>query len=105
MPKTNYGKWSVGLIIAMFVLFIVDSFLANTLNESAPTGDTVYVYFISRSILEIAMGLSFAAPIAAFINGLYSIVSQKERSLLVYASTIIGAAFTLFYIIKRLFPN
>jgi len=105
MPKTNYGKWSVGLIIAMFVLFIVDSFLANTLNESAPTGDTVYAYFISRSILEIAMGLSFSAPIAALINGLISIFNQKERSLLVYASTFIGAAFTFFYIIERLFPN
>jgi len=83
MPKTNYGKWSVGLIFAMFVLFVIDSFLANTLNESAPTGDTIYAYFISMSILEIAMGLSFSAGIAAFINGLISIFNQKERSLLV----------------------
>ena len=105
MPKTNYGKWSVGLIIAMFVLFIVDSFLANTLNESAPTGDTIFAYSISRSALEISMPFAFSAGIAAFVNGLISIFNQKERSLLVYASTIIGAAFTLFYIIKRLFPN
>jgi len=105
MPKTNYGKWSVGLIFAMFVLFVIISFLANTLNESAPTGDTIFAYSISRSALEISMPLAFSAGIAAFVNGLISIFNQKERGVLVYASTIIGAAFTFFYIIELLFPN
>lgn len=43
MAKTNFGKWSVGLIFAMFVSFIIISFLTNTLNESAPTGVTVMI--------------------------------------------------------------
>jgi len=68
MSKTNYGKWSVGLIFAMFVLFVIDSFLANTLNESAPTGDTIYAYFISRSALEISMPLAFSAGICKWTH-------------------------------------
>ena len=105
MQKTEYGKWSVVLIFAMFVLFIIVSYLTNTLSKSAPTGDTINSYFLSRSFLEIAMGLSFSAGIAAFVNGLISVFNQKERGVLVYASTIIGAAFTFFYFLRRFFPN
>ncbi len=105
MPKTKYGKWSVGLIITMFVLFVIGSYITNTLNDSAPTEDTIYTYSISRSVLDISMHLAFSAGIAAFVNGLISIFDQKERGALVFASTIVGAAFTFFYVINLLFPR
>ena len=105
MPKTNLGKWSVVLIPVMFVLFFIGSSLTDSLYESVPAGDTLFADIIGRPALALSMLVGFGAGISALVTGLISILKKKERSLLVYASTIIGAAFTLFYIIKRLFPN
>ena len=54
---------------------------------------------LSPAIL-IVTGTTFGVrSIAAFVNGLISVFNQKERGVLVYASTIVGVAFTFFYII------
>jgi len=105
MPKTKYGKWSVGSIFVMFVLFAIIMILTNTLSDSEPTGETIYAYSIKSSIVEISLSLAITAGIGGFVMGLYNIISEKERCILVYTSTIIGAAFTFFYILRRLFPN
>jgi len=105
MPKTNLGKWSIGLILAMFVLIFIGSSLTDSLYESVPAGGTILKDIISRPALAISMLVGFGAGISALVTGLISIIKQKERALLVYLSTLVGAGLTLFLIAEFLFPH
>jgi len=105
MPKTNCGKWSVGLIFMMFVLLFVGSSLTNTLYESITAGDTIFADIISRPALALSMLAGFGAGISALVTGLISIIKQKERAVLVFVSTLVGAALTLFLIAEFAFPH
>ena len=105
MPKSNLGKWSVGLIVAMFILFFVGMSFTNTLYESVPAGGTLLKDIVSRPVLAISMLAGMASGISAFVTGLITILKRKERAVLVYASTLVGAALTLFLIGEILFPH
>jgi hypothetical protein len=105
MPKTNIGKWSVGLIIAMFILLFFGSSLTNSLYESVSSGSTIFEDIVSRPVLAISMLVGFGAGISAFATGLIGIIKLKERSILVYISTIIGALLIVFLIMEFLFPH
>lgn len=105
MPKSSYGKWSVGSIFAMFALFFISSLLTNNVNVAVPDEDTIHAYTISRSLLEILIRGGYTAGISALLNGLIGIFNQKDRGLLIYTSTIFGAAVTLFFIVNFLFPH
>jgi hypothetical protein len=72
LPKTSLGWWSVGLVIAIIVLFI---FVPEVTNRS----------------LEVAASSGFACLAgAALVTGLISIIKNKERSILVFLTTAIG---------------
>ncbi len=103
MPKTNYGKWTVGLVFIMFILFVITSILANHINRTEFNVDTINANFINIEILNRLYTGIFVAGIAALINGLISIFDKKDRGFLVWISTIFGAACTLYFIIERLF--
>jgi hypothetical protein len=105
MPKTILGKWSLGLILAMFALIALGSSLTNSLYESVSAGGTIFADIISRPALVISMLVGFGAGISSFVIGLVSIIKQKERSLLVYVATIIGAFLTVLLISEFLFPH
>lgn len=105
MPKTNEGKWSVGLVLAMFVLFVIGSSLPNTLYESVPAGDTILKDISARPVLAISMLIGFGAGISAPITGLMSIIKRGERAILVYGSTLVGAALTIYVIAELMFPH
>ena len=105
MPKTNLGKWSVGLILIMFVLFFIGTTFADTLYGSVPAGGTIPADIISRPAIAISMLAGFGAGISALITGLISIIKQRERAFLVFLSTLIGAALTLYLIAEFLFPH
>jgi hypothetical protein len=105
MPKTILGKWSFGLIIAMPLLFVIGMSFTNSLYESVPAGGTILRDIVSRPALAITMLAGMASGISAFITGLIAIFKQKERTILVYAATIVGAALTLFLIGEFLFPH
>jgi len=105
MPKTNLGKWSVVLFLIMFVLFVIGFSLADSLYESVPAGGTILADIVSRPALAISMLVGFGAGISALVTGLISIIKHKERALLVYLSTLIGAGLTLFLIAEFLFPH
>jgi hypothetical protein len=105
MPKTVLGKWSLGLIIAMPLLFLIGMSFTDSLYESVPAGGTILADIVSRPALAITMLVGMAAGVSAFITGLITIIKQKERTLLVYVSTIVGAALTLFLIAEIIFPH
>ncbi len=105
MPKSNLGKWSLGLIIAMALLLLLGSSFTNTLYESVPSGETILADIGNRPALAITMLIGFAAGISAFITGLTAIINRKERNILVYAATVLGAGMILFLIAEFLFPH
>jgi hypothetical protein len=72
LPKTPLARWSVGLVIVIIVLF------------------TVVPEVVSRP-LEIAASSGFACLAgAALVTGLFSIIKNRERSVLVFLSAAIG---------------
>lgn len=105
IPKTTVGKWSVGLIVAMPILFAIGSSFTNSLYESVPAGETILADIGARPALALTMLAGMAAGISAFIVGLLAIVRQKENALLVYVSTVIGALFILFLAGEIAFPH
>ena len=105
MPKTILGKWSLGLIIAMPLLFVIGTSFTNSLYKSVPAGNTILADIANRPALGLSMLAGFVSGMSAFITGLIAIIKQKERALLVYLSTLIGSALILFLAAEISFPH
>ena len=105
MSKTTLGKWSIGLIVAMPLLFIIGSSFTNSIYKSVPAGRTILADIYARPALALTMLAGMAAGISAFITGFLAIIRQKERALLVYISCSIGALLVLFLAGEILFPH
>lgn len=105
IPKTISGKWSLGLIVAMPILFFIGTSLTNTLYKSVSAGSTILKDIVGRPALALTMLAGMAAGISAFIVGLIAIIRQKERALLAYVATLIGMLLILFLIGEILFPH
>ena len=104
-PHTKPGKWSIGLIITMFVLFFAGTSFTSLLYASVPAGGTIMRDIAARPALALTMLAGMAPGILACITGLVSIVNQKERTLFVYISTAIGALLIIFLAGELLFPE
>lgn len=102
LPKNILGKWSLGLIVAMLVLFFLGPSLSNLFYQSVPAGKTILEDIFKRPALALPMVLAMLCGILAFISGLFAIIKKKERALLVYLSTTIGA-FLIFFLFGELF--
>ena len=96
LPKTRLGKWSLGLIVAMPVLFLIGPSFTNSVYQGVPSGETIFADIAARPALALTMLAGMGAGISAFITGLLAIIRGKEKALLVYASTVIGALVILF---------
>mgnify|MGYP005831651285 CR=1 FL=1 len=105
MPKTRLGKWSVGLIAAMPVLFFIGVSFTNLLYKSVPSGNTILEDIVGRPALALTMLAGMITGVSAFITGLIAIIKQKERAPLVYVATIIGALLIVFLVGEVLFPD
>lgn len=105
LPKTTSGKWSIGLIVAMPILFFIGTSLANSLYQSIPAGQTLLSDIALRPVLALSALAAMAAGISAFITGLLALTRQKEKSLLVYLSTAIGALLILFLAGELISPH
>jgi hypothetical protein len=80
----------------MPILFIIGRSLANSLYKSTPAGDTILKDIFARPALALTMLAGMVAGISAFLTGLLTILKQKEKALLVYVATAIGALLMLF---------
>lgn len=103
-PKTKIGFLSVGLIAAMFLFFYLGTYLVSVY-ESVSAGETILRDIYRRPGVAISMLFGFAAGIAACVVGLSGIVFYKERSLLVYISTVIGTLLVFFLVGEFLFSR
>lgn len=95
-PKTNLGMWSVGLILAMPLLFFLGTSMTDTLYASVPAGGTLLKDIVARPALAITMLAGLACGVAAFITGLLAGLRQRERSPMVYVSIAVGALLIFF---------
>jgi len=89
----------------MPILFIIGTTFTNSLYRSIPAGDTLLKDIAARPALALTMLAGMVAGISAFITGLLAILRQKDNSLLVYVSTVIGALLLLFLAGEIIFPH
>ena len=104
-PKTTLGKWSVGLIVAMPIMFIIGTSFTNTLYKSVSAGKTIIADIGVRPALALTMLAGMVAGISALITGFLAIIRKKENALLVHVSTVIGALLMLSLAGEIIFPH
>jgi len=95
-PHTKLGKWSIGLIVAMPILFIIGTSLTSTLYAAVPAGGSIMQDIAARPALALTMLTGMTAGVLACITGLVAILNQKERSFFVFVSTAIGTLLIIF---------
>lgn len=100
MPKTSYGKWSVGCIVAMLLFFSIRPLVFKYVFDSAPSES-----LIGRYLMENLFRGGFAAGLSALMLGLISIFDQKDRGIWVIISTVMGAFATAFFVILFFSPH
>jgi hypothetical protein len=105
LPKTKLGWWSLGLAVAMPVLFFIGMSFTTLLYKSVPAGGTILKDITVRPALALTMLAGMASGISAFIIGLIAIIRQKERALLVYGATLTGALLAIFLFGEFIFPH
>jgi len=105
IPKTKPGKWSVGLAAAMPVLFFIGMSFTTLLYESVPAGSTILKDITVRPALALTMLSGMVSGISAFVTGLIAIIRQKERAILVYGTTLIGALLIIFLLGEFISPH
>ena len=105
LPITRWGKWSIGLILAMPVLFVIGSSFTNTLYQSVASGDTILADIAARPALALTMLAGMVCGILAFVTGLVAIIKQKDKAILVIVSSAIGALLIVFLGAEILFPH
>ncbi len=97
-PKTQPGRWSVGLIIAFLLLFISFQLLVASGQRGGET-------FFSNPVLTIPIVFAGISDICAFFTGLLSIIRKKERSILVFLATMMGFFVLVFVLGEILVPH
>ncbi len=105
VPKTTLGRWSLGLIVAMPVLFFIGMSFTILLYKSVPAGGTILKDIAVRPALALTMLSGMVSGISAFVTGLIAIIRQKERAILVYGATLIGALLIIFLLGEFLSPH
>jgi hypothetical protein len=105
LPKKHLGWWSLWLIVAMPVLFFIGMSFTNLLYKSVPAGGTILRDIAVRPALALTMLAGMASGASSFVVGLVAIIKQKERALLVYAASLIGALLIVFLLGELLSPH
>ena len=98
MPKTLLGKWTVWLGGAMLVLIFVGPALDATFYKSVEGGNTIFEDLVQRPFLAVPVILALLSGLTAFVTGLIALIKHRERAVLVFISTGLGALLLLFLI-------
>ena len=99
MPKTRLGKWSVGLVILLFLLLATGMFVVSALGQRG--GETIF----DNPVISIPMLGAGVSVITAFFTGVIAIWRRKERSILVFAASLIGLFVLIFVLGEILVPH
>jgi len=93
MPKTTLGKWSVGL----------NAFFLMAITASIVSVELLKILSFDSHWWDVTVAVSFPASIIALITGIIAVTKNKERSILVILSIIIGLCTVLFIPLHSLF--
>jgi hypothetical protein len=99
LPKTSFGRWSVGLVAACILLLVLLWLLGAFLGVYAGEGGRFQLVAL---ILGVAIGVS---GVGSFVAGLISIIRSKERSILVFLVVIIVFFVLLMEFLEFLLPH
>ena len=91
MPRTRLGKWSVGLNTFFLIVIAASILLVEVLG------------LLSVRWWDVTVPVAFSASIIAFVLGMIAVRRNRETSVLVYASVIIGFLTILFIPLHSLF--
>ncbi len=95
MPKTRLGKWSIWLNAFFLTAIIVSVILVNVLE----------ILSYDNHWWDVTVPILALVTITAFILGIIAVRKNKESSVLVYISVIIGFLAILFIPLHSLFIN
>jgi hypothetical protein len=102
LPKTTLGKWSIGMVIAAVLLFVI--FMIE-IAAGMRGGDSLDFTNLSDLLPAIPILLAGVSFVAAMVVGIVSILKSKERSALVILSTVISFLVFLFILGEFLSPH
>lgn len=105
LPATVIGQWSVGLIVTMPILFIIGTSFANSIYQDVPAAGTILADIAARPALALTMLAGMAAGILAFVMGVVAIIWKRDRAVLVFLATAIGALLLVFLAGEFAFPH
>jgi hypothetical protein len=94
-PQTKLGRWSVWLNAFFLITISISIILVNVLG----------ILSYDDHWWDVTVPITFLASIAALILGIIAIIKNKERSVFVYASVIVGLLVILFIPLHSLFIN
>ncbi len=104
IPESFWGKCSVGLIVAMPLLFYIGASFVG-FYKSVPAGKTIPHDIIVRPGVALPMSAGFVCGIAAFLTGIMAIIKKKDYSILVFLSSAMGFFMLLWCFAEVLFPH
>ena len=94
-PQTKSGKWSLWLNAFFLITISISIILVKALG----------LLSYDDHWWDVTVPIIFFASIVAFILGIIAIIKNKERSVLVYSSVIVGLLVILFIPLHSLFIN
>jgi hypothetical protein len=104
IPESNFGRWSVGLIVMMPILFYIGMLFVDFYNFT-PAGKTILKDIVGRPGVALSMLTGFVLGIAAFFCGVVGIIKKKDYSFLLFISTFLGFFVLLWLLAEILFPH
>ena len=94
-PQTKLGRWSVWLNTFFLITITISIILVNVLG----------ILSYDDHWWDVTVPITFLASIVALILGTIAIIKNKERSVFVYVSVVVGLLVILFIPLHSLFIN
>jgi hypothetical protein len=98
LPATQWGRWAIGLLIAILVYFASTYVL---IASGQRPGET----FTSNLVLSVPALLAGGCAIGAFVTGLIAVIFRAERSPLVLLATVVSVLTILFFVSEIVGPG
>lgn len=104
-PQSNLGKWSVGLAIAMPILFFVGASFTSSLYAGVDAGNSFSEDMAKRPLLAWTMLIAMSSGIVALFTGMAAIKFKHDNTWLVWIATCLGAFLAVFLVGEFALPH
>lgn len=97
-PTTLYGKRSLYLLLSFAVFLAIFFFVASLGIEGGNT-------FFDQPLLSIPVSIAGISGIFSFFTGIYSVIKQKEKAVLVFFAIFWGIIVLIFILGETVSPH